>query len=269
MMEAEVRHIYKPLQFFIFVFILTWVFWFSSNYIQVQNRKELFFLLGLLSPCITALLFIFSSKSNALRRQFLNKLFNLRLIKVETLIYLILIPPLSLIISILISLLFSFSIDQFKLAQSFSFHIAGIPTLLILFLAACFEELGWRGYGMDSLSAQFNYFNSTAIFSVLWAVWHLPLFFINHSYHYNILHLNPLFAINFIMGVIPFAFIINWLWKKNNYSIPVAILFHFNANLSQEAFMVEPVTKCIQTLVLIVFASTIIYKDREIFFDIK
>ncbi|MBL7479695.1 CPBP family intramembrane glutamic endopeptidase [Legionella bononiensis] len=268
-MEPDIRDIYKPLQFFILVFILTWIFWFSSNYIQAQNGKELFFFLGLLSPCITALLFIFLSQSKALKRQFLNKLLNLRLIKLGTLIYLFMIPPLSLIISILISLLFSYSIDQFNLAQSFSFHMAGTPTLLILFLAACFEELGWRGYGMDSLSAKFNYFNSTAIFSVLWALWHLPLFFINHSYHYNILHLNPLFAINFIIGVIPFAFIINWLWKKNNYSIPVAILFHFIANLSQEALMVEPVTKCIQTLVLIAFASIIIYKDRELFFDIK
>ena len=258
---------YKALTFFILTYIITWVSWFSTRFIQAQLIKEILFIVGLIAPCVIALILIYTSKDKNLKNIFINKLINLRLIQLNTLPALILIPPISIIIAILLSLPFGFSIDQFTLAKSFSFNIGTMPTLLILFFASCFEELGWRGYGIESLMAKFNYFYSTIIFSIVWAMWHFPLFFVIHSYHYNILQSNPLFALNFMIGVIPFTFIINWLWKKNNYSILIAIIFHFNTNISQELFTADPVSKCIQTIVYLVIAIYLVYRDKTLFFN--
>ncbi len=50
--------------------------------------------------------------------------------------------------------------------------------MVILFLAPTLEELGWRGYGVDSLRSKFSLFKTTMLFAVIWGLWHLPLFFI-------------------------------------------------------------------------------------------
>jgi len=167
---------------------------------------------------------------------------------------------------VLISTIFGYSFDQFTIADEFSFSIGGIPTLLVLLLAACFEELGWRGYAVESLNNKFNYFEATAIFGVLWSLWHLPMFFIPESYQAELLQEDFILVINFFVSIIPLAFIISWFCKKTSGSILGAILIHSVVNLSQEFFLVSPYTKCIQTLILIVIAAIFIIVDRNVFF---
>ncbi|MCX7124286.1 MAG: type II CAAX endopeptidase family protein [Gammaproteobacteria bacterium] len=260
--------IYKPIKFFLLTFILTWVFWFLATFFcQNQNIKMLFMLLGLIVPFSTALFLIFCSDNTGIKKLFLNKLFNLRLIKVSYIPAIIFVPLLSIVIAILISIFFGFPLDQFTISKSFSFHIGTMPTLLVLFLAASFEELGWRGYAVESLNESLNYFNATAIFAVLWSLWHFPLFFISQTYQSDILHLNIWYAVNFMLSIIPLAFIISWICKKNSSSIPAAILLHFGINISQELFMVNPTTKCIQTFVLIIFSVIIVLMNKKMFFE--
>jgi membrane protease YdiL (CAAX protease family) len=81
-------------------------------------------------------------------------------------------------------------------------------------LAACFEELGWRGYVVESLNNKFNYFKATAIFGVLWSLWHLPMFFIAESYQAELLQEDFILVINFSVSIVPLAFIISWFCKK-------------------------------------------------------
>ena len=261
---------YKPKQFFILIFAVTWTFWFAAPYLGDPINSDpiflMFMLAGLFTPFTTALCLIFTSKNDALKSTFSNKLFNIKLIKWKTIPLFLILFPASIIISVLISTLFGYSFDQFTIADEFSFSIGGIPTLLVLLLAACFEELGWRGYAVESLNNKFNYFEATAIFGVLWSLWHLPMFFIPESYQAELLQEDFILVINFFVSIIPLAFIISWFCKKNSGSILGAILIHSVVNLSQEFFLVSPYTKCIQTLILIVIAAIFIIVDRNVFF---
>ncbi|MBT6306179.1 MAG: CPBP family intramembrane metalloprotease [Rhodospirillaceae bacterium] len=261
---------YKPKQFFILIFAVTWTFWFAAPYLGDPINSDpiflMFMLAGLFTPFTTALCLIFTSKNDALKSTFSNKLFNIKLIKWKTIPLFLILFPASIIISVLISTLFGYSFDQFTIADEFSFSIGGIPTLLVLLLAACFEELGWRGYAVESLNNKFNYFEATAIFGVLWSLWHLPMFFIPESYQAELLQEDFILVINFFVSIIPLAFIISWFCKKNSGSILGAILIHSIVNLSQEFFLVSPYTKCIQTLILIVIAAIFIMVDRNVFF---
>lgn len=261
---------YKPKQFFILIFAVTWTFWFAAPYLGDPINSDpiflMFMLAGLFTPFTTALYLIFTSKNDALKSTFSNKLFNIKLIKWKTIPLFLILFPASIIISVLISTLFGYSFDQFTIADEFSFSIGGIPTLLVLLLAACFEELGWRGYAVESLNKKFNYFEATAIFGVLWSLWHLPMFFIPESYQAELLQEDFILVINFFVSIIPLAFIISWFCKKNSGSILGAILIHSIVNLSQEFFLVSPYTKCIQTLILIVIAAIFIIVDRNVFF---
>ena len=261
---------YKPKQFFILIFAVTWTFWFAAPYLGDPINSDpiflMFMLAGLFTPFTTALYLIFISKNNALKSTFSNKLFNTKLVKWKTIPLFLILFPASIIISVLISTIFGYSFDQFTIADEFSFSIGGIPTLLVLLLAACFEELGWRGYAVESLNKKFNYFEATAIFGVLWSLWHLPMFFIPESYQAELLQEDFILVINFFVSIIPLAFIISWFCKKNSGSILGAILIHSIVNLSQEFFLVSPYTKCIQTLILIVIAAIFIIVDRNVFF---
>ena len=261
---------YKPKQFFILIFAVTWTFWFAAPYLGDPINSDpiflMFMLAGLFTPFTTALYLIFISKNDALKSTFSNKLFNTKLVKWKTIPLFLILFPASIIISVLISTIFGYSFDQFTIADEFSFSIGGIPTLLVLLLAACFEELGWRGYAVESLNNKFNYFEATAIFGILWSLWHLPMFFIPESYQAELLQEDFILVINFFVSIIPLAFIISWFCKKTSGSILGAILIHSVVNLSQEFFLVSPYTKCIQTLILIVIAAIFIIVDRNVFF---
>jgi uncharacterized protein len=192
---------------------------------------------------------------------------NARLTNVSNSWTILLIMPVTVVTSILLSVLFGQSIDQLMFSKEFSFSVGFVPVFLVLFLAASFEELGWRDYAMDSLSSKYNYFTATLIFAALWAFWHFPLFFVKNYYQNELLRTNTLFAANFMVSVFPMAFIISWLCDKNSGSILIAVLFHFIINISQEALRMGQITKCIETIVLIVIAAIIVITNKKMFFE--
>ena len=175
--------------------------------------------------------------------------------------------PLSVLLSVVLSLPFGGSLLQFQFSEGFSFSSGFVPVLLILLLAASFEELGWRGYAFDSLQSRYTYFTASLLFSILWSLWHFPLLFVKDSYQYEIFHENVWFAVNFFISIIPMGIIISWICIKNRKSILAAILFHFIINISQEILNITQMTKCIETVVLIGVAVAIIVLDKKMFFS--
>lgn len=262
---------YNPKVYFAATFIVTYVLWFIGAYVSFQDDKNGLYMLlmlpGLMAPFLISLFMIFRSNNPDLKKDYINRLTNLKLIQPKNLPLFFLIMPLSVLVSILISLPFGGSMSQFQFAEGFSFSSGFVPVLLLLLLAASFEELGWRGYAFDSLQSRNSNFKASIIFGVLWSLWHFPLIFVNNSYQYEIFHENIWFGVNFFASIIPLGIIISWICIKNGKSIPAAILFHFVVNMSQEILNISQMTKCIETVVLIVVAAIIIAFDKEMFFS--
>lgn len=262
---------YDPKAYFIRTFIVTYILWLLGAYVSHQDDKSglylLFMLLGLMTPFLISVVMIMKSKNPAIKKEFFNRLINPRLIQMKILPVFLLIMPLSVLVSILLSLPFGGSISQFHFAQGFSFSTGIVPVLLLLILAASFEELGWRGYAFDSLQSRYNLFTASIIFSILWSFWHFPLIFVKNSYQYEIFQESIWFGMNFFVSIIPLGIIISWMCIKNRKSVMAAILFHFIVNISQEILAISQTTKCIETLVLTVVAAVIVVVDRELFFS--
>ena len=262
---------YKPGLFFGLTFALTWICWCGAAYLSHQTGTELtagaLMGLGLLGPLAACLALVFSSKNPQLKKDFLNKLLNPTLIKPVYLPLVFLFLPLVMVLAIILSTPFGQSLDQLRLTSDISI-MDGRPlmSLLIPFLAPALEELGWSGYGIDSLRSRFNLFKTSAVFGLAWSLWHLPLFFINGYYHYNILNENIIYALNFFISVIPLTFITNWLYFKNNRSIIVAIIFHVVVVMSSEIFMVTNQTKCLVTVIISLFTIDLLIRDKDFFF---
>ncbi len=212
-------------------------------YVQVQTRYVsfrddlsglymAFMLPGLMAPFLISLGLTFTSKKPDSKKDLINRLVNFKLIQPKMLPVLFLLMPLTVLVSIVLSLPLGESISQLRFAEGFSFSSGFVPVLLLLFLAASFEELGWRGYAFASLQSRSNYLKASIVFSILWLLWHFPFVFVKNSYQYEIFHENIWFGVHFFVSIIPMGIIISWFCAKNRKSVIAAILFHFVINIS-------------------------------------
>ena len=271
--RMEKSYTYKPVRFFLIVNLVTWTTWLTAAYFSYQQggrTKGLITVLeiiGLFAPFGASLWMIFTSNSKELKRNYYDRLINLKLIRMSSIPAIFLIMPSAVLLSVLISyLLFGQSLGQLGIDKA-PFTAGLIPIPLLMLGAALVEELGWKGYGVDSLRGRRTFFTVSLIYGALWGFWHVPTFFIDGYYQNMIFKENPLYAINFMVSIMAAAFIINWLWYMNRGSILTAVLFHAVTNF-QGLLQMGQIAKCIETVVFIVVAIIIICLNKKIFFEI-
>lgn len=268
----KTAHSHNPTAFFALTFLITWLFWIPAAVMSRSGESDAvlggLMGLGLLGPLAGSLLMFAICGASQLRRDFAPRLLELRRLRPSFLPVLVFLMPLVMVASILLSLLAGQSISQLTLASEFNI-MDGSPlfSLIIPILAPALEEMGWGGYGIDSLRSKCNLFLTSLIFGMLWGVWHLPLFFIEGYYHHSLAEENIVYAIIFFISVLPLTFLTNWLYYRNGRSILGAIIFHVSTVLSAEMFLVTNQTKCIVTLVLTLMAIALVLKNRREFFE--
>lgn len=262
------RNMYKPAHFFLIAFVVTWSFWLTGAYLSWHGGEPgllaLLMFLGLSGPLVAALLMVRQAKSPELLDDYRDRLFSIRRIDPQMLPVIIFLMPVVMCAAIGISLLFGKSPDQLAILVGPAFLT--LPGLVGLFAAPALEEAGWRGYGVDSLRSRQSLFVTSLAFGIVWSCWHIPLFFINGLYH-NTLLASGLYTANFFVSVLALAFIINWLFYRNNRSVLACFFFHLSANISMSFIPAEQFTKCIVTVLLLLVAAGTVIADRSLYFD--
>jgi len=257
---------YRPTLYFSAVFTTTTVLWVLAALIARSEGGRAIavglLLLGLMSPWLISMWLIRRSGDPVIQREHRQRLFDVQRIRPLALLAMCLLMPASVVLAITLSVPFGGSWEQLRLAEGFSFSIGAVPALLVLLLAAGFEELGWRGYAFDALQQRFHMTTATILFGVLWSLWHLPLVLVDGSYQQGLVAESPLYALNFFVGIVPMGVIISWVCLHHRKSILAAIVFHFVINLSQEALDITQATKCVQTLVLTGVAVVLLRRQR-------
>jgi len=97
------------------------------------------------------------------------------------------------------------------------------------------EELGWRGYLLDPLLDRFGALAASLSVGLLWAGWHLPLFFLTGTYQAGLGVGTPDFWL-FGYFVVAYSVLFTWVHVHTGRSILAAVLFHFAINASGELF---------------------------------
>jgi len=253
--------------------LIPWILWFIAGYIShietdyttSQLWASIIAFTGLIAPVIITL---FLAKDNKVIIQDLkNRFFNFRNIDSQYIILTIVLMPISILLAQMVSLLFGYPIEQFQLAESFSFTSGVFPVWFLLIMAPLLEELAWHSYGTDSLRSRYNLIITSLLFAAFWGIWHLPLSTINNYYHSNLVEDGWIYSLNFILSLFPFVLIMNWIYYKANRNIILPILFHIAAGFFNEIFATHPMSKVIQTGLLTVFALYIIINDKAFFFN--
>ena len=259
---------YKPKKFYAIVFATTWAFWLFAILFNDGLTNALGMVLGGMCPATVAIITVFTSKSDALKKDFKRKIFNFWKLKPLYIFAAVLIFSAIVAGSILLSTAFGESLDQFSFTKDFSFTGVGVlSAFATIFLAAVLEEVGWRGYGEDSIAQYHSWFKESIIFGFVWALWHLPLFWIPGTYHYEIREMNILYMFNFLVSVVPMGFLTTWVYVKNGRSMLASIIFHLFINFMQEKIAMTQNTKCVETIVVVIAATIIVLTNRDMFFE--
>jgi len=267
----------KPGLFYLLSTILPWTFWFLAGYIShrpsnAEHNMNIAIglaLVGLVSPMIIA--FLLMNQNPDLRKDFYRRFFNFRSIKPLYISLTCFIMLASILAAMAISLLFGYSPGQFVITGHFTFSSGVLPVWFLLIIAPVFEELAWHSYGTDCLRNKFNLFYTSLIFGAYWAIWHAPLSTIRDYYQANLVESGWIYSLNFMVSIIPYVLIMNWLYYKTKRNIILPIVFHITAVFFNEIFATHPDSKIIQTILLIILAGFLIVKEREFYFsrDIK
>ncbi|MCR4807103.1 MAG: CPBP family intramembrane metalloprotease [Lachnospiraceae bacterium] len=259
---------FRPVFFFAMAYLFTWIFWIPAIFTG-GNTGAALMLMGLLAPAVVSTVIIMTSGSDLLKRDLKEKIVGFYKVKWSNVLLAILVFALIIVCSILLSLAFGQSLDQFAFTEDFSFTGVGIAGALIsCTLAAILEEIGWKGYCEDSIGAYMNWFWESLIFGVIWSLWHLPLVFIEGTYQAGLM-VNPLYVINFFISGIPMGYIITWVYLVSDRSILACMIFHMVVNLLQEKIAMTPETKCVETIVVIIATVIIVWAKKDMFFETR
>lgn len=264
---------YKPVRFYFTCFVTTWSFWIAaaiaSKTPNDNGLSALLMLLGLIAPSATAIATVLTSGCKALKQDLKRKIVGFYRLKPYNIVLAVLLFAAIVTVSILVSALFGGSLKQFSFTEDFSFSIDGTSAFLTILLASVIEETAWRGYGEDAVGSYFSWFTESMIFGSIWALWHLPLFWIEGTYHYGLKELGPYYILNFLISVIPMNFLTTWVYVKNNRSMLACIILHLFVNTMQEKIAMTPQTKCLETIVIAGVAVLIVLTNTELFFEKK
>ncbi|EIT84880.1 CAAX amino terminal protease family protein [Fictibacillus macauensis ZFHKF-1] len=214
-------------KYLVATFSITYLFWgIIAIYTQVNQSPfsssvmmYVFYVVGVIGPAIGAITVKKTSESKADFRTFLRSCYK---------------PPRALtpyVYMIVIVLFFSFLpyfIVGGEQGLPIQYILLQIPAFIII---GGFEEIGWRGVLLPELLKRLSALQSTVLVSIIWVLWHLPLFFMIGTFQNENLNI-PVFTIN----VFAFSFLLSTVFYKTN-SVFLCILTHAFCNSVQTAFI--------------------------------
>lgn len=138
---------------------------------------------------------------------------------------------------------------QYVLQIPIYFGILMIPMTII---GGGLEEIGWRGFFQPELEKSMSFHKSSIICALLWALWHLPLWFIQGTYQADIN-----FGM-FVLSVLGMSFMLAAVRKITD-NILCCILLHSLINSFSNVIINDQGVMTIITMVLeIVLSMSII-----------
>jgi len=133
-----------------------------------------------------------------------------------------------------------------------------LPTVLFwLLFGPLPEEPGWRGYALEGLQSRRGPLFSSLVIGLVWALWHLPLFFIDSSWQsVQVGLLTGRFWL-YMLNILLDSFVYTWIYNHTDRSILAVVLFHFSVNAFGEAFALSARAEIFNFLLALLAAAVL------------
>jgi uncharacterized protein len=211
--------------FFAIVYMLSWSAWTAASRIESDLPRTLVFLFGVFTPGIVALCLTALDRGRPGVNALLGRLFAWQ-VPVRWYVFAIsYIAAIKLTVAI-VHRVATGAWPVFGLDPWYLMLVATIASTLLGGQAG--EELGWRGYALPRLTARFGLGWASVVLGVLWACWHLPLFFFPNADTAG--QSFPLY----LLQVSALSVAMSWLFAHSRGSLLLVMLMHAAVNNTKD-----------------------------------
>lgn len=236
----------NPWLFFGVTYAITWGCWLAAIVFGVSFDSAaglVLLLVGLIGPGAAGIGFVYLVYDERGRTDFWNRIKQVRRIGVRWFLVILLLP---LIVTIVAAVVDTLSggpgATLGEGAQEFGVNpLAILPAVFFATLPPILEELGWRGYALDRLQLNRSALSASLILGAVWAVWHLPLFFIEGTFQAENVGFGTMGFWLFMIGVVALSVIFTWVYNHTSRSIIGIVLLHGWINFTAETIEVGDV----------------------------
>jgi len=215
------------LPFFLLAFLVAWLLFITASVIATDDRfsslSHVLVFIGAISPALVAI-FITAKTQGAGGVKLLIDQISFKNTGVRWYVFAIAFFAL---IKGLAALVFFFLYNSWPPFGTTSWYLM-LGAIAISMWVQAGEEIGWRGYALPRLSKRFGLALSSVLLGIIWALWHLPLFYFEtaDTFHRSF----PLYALQ-VTGL---SVIMAWLfWKVNGNLLPLMV-FHAAINNTKD-----------------------------------
>lgn len=220
------------LKFFLLTFSATWILWAASFAISRGSvavgpglgvLAAAVFLLGVFAPALVALALTDRAEGRAATHALLGRIFKWDVGWQWYLFALAYMPVVKLSVAVVHRVVTG---AWPRFGETPWYLMVG--AIAISTWAQAGEEIGWRGYALPRLSQQFGLAPASIILGIIWATWHLPLFFFPGSDTRG--QSFPLY----LLQVTALSVALAWLYWRTGGSLLLVMLLHAAVNNTKD-----------------------------------
>lgn len=219
-------------------FIWTYAFYLPiaiGHHSPAEMPYTIFLIFGGMGPSLVGVSMVLLNRDKEQRRDFFRRCFSLKQIGPVWWAVIFLLFPLMTALNVALTLGFGGSLPGFTMLKSIIANPVSLPfTAFISFMSGPWsEEFGWRGYALERIIARLGILPGTVGLSLLWAVWHLPLYFMAGTWHGEMgFRLAGFWG--FLAYNIGLSLIMTCVFLNTHRSILSGMLLHFTSNFTSQ-----------------------------------
>lgn len=128
-----------------------------------------------------------------------------------------------------------------------------INNIFLIWLLWCLfygvgEESGWRGFLLPELTKKYDSRTATLYTAIIWAFWHMPLFF----YDKNFMTMGLGEITGWTVGLIFGSLLLGWLAKQSRWNLWPCIFWHATFNLFATSDKISPLYPAVMTMIIVI-----------------
>jgi membrane protease YdiL (CAAX protease family) len=100
------------------------------------------------------------------------------------------------------------------------------------------EEFGWRGFALPRLQSVFGSLGATLVLAPIWAIWHLPMFFVPGSPQYS--ENVPASLVHYAFVIVCVSITLTAIYNRSNGSVLACMLLHAFLNIAAFTIRIPP-----------------------------
>lgn len=214
-------------RFFIIVFLVAWLLFITASLVsdngQLSTLSRLLIFMGAISPGLVAVFLTAKTTGGEGVKLLISKIS----FKNTGVMWYIFAVTFIAFIKGLAALVYFLLFNSWPQFGTTSWYVM-LFAIVVSMWAQAGEEIGWRGYALPRMSKKFGLAMSSVLLGIIWAIWHLPLFYIAAADTFN--QSFPLY----LLQVTGLSVIMAWLfWKVNGNLLPLMV-FHAAINNTKD-----------------------------------